>query len=62
VWNVEVSGGARPYRLLQKRGVIVDAEDFLPVRDTYPVHPDTLKQPKVRDLKELHNVRKKDYK
>jgi hypothetical protein len=39
MWNVEVSGGARPYRLLQKRGVIVDAEDFLGVKDTYPSHP-----------------------
>jgi len=50
---VEVSGGARPYRLLQKRGVIVDAEDFLPVRETYPVHPQTLVKPKAKDLKEL---------
>jgi hypothetical protein len=53
VWNVEVSGGARPFRLLQKRGVIVDAEDFLPVRGTYPVHPDTLKKPNAATLKEL---------
>lgn len=24
---------------MQKRGVIVDAEDFLPVNSTYPEHP-----------------------
>jgi len=53
VWNVEVSGGARPYRLLQKRGVVVDAEDFLPVRETYPIHPNSLKQPNVKTLKDL---------
>jgi hypothetical protein len=41
--------------------VVVDAEDFLPVRQTYPVHPDTLKQPKVNTLKELQEVRKKEY-
>ncbi len=62
MWNVEVSGGARPFRLLQKRGVIVDAEDFLPVRETYPVHPDTLKKPNAATLKELQDQRKKEYK
>jgi hypothetical protein len=58
VWNVEVSGGARPYRLMQKRGVIVDAEDFMPVRATYPVHPDTMKEPHVKDMSELNSLRK----
>ncbi len=61
MWNVEVSGGQRPYRLLQKRGVIVDAEDFLPVRDTYPVHPDTLKKPSVSNVNELKEKRKNEY-
>jgi hypothetical protein len=58
---VEVSGGARPYRLLQKRGVFVDAEDFLPVRETYPTHPDTLKKPHVSTVKELQEKRKMEY-
>lgn len=62
VWNVEVSGGARPWRLLQKRGVFVDAEDFMPVRSTYPDHPDSKIIPKVRDRKELEALRKKDNK
>lgn len=61
IWNVEVSGGARPYRLLQKRGVFVDAEDFLPVRDTYPLHPDSLKSPKNKTVGELQQQRKKEY-
>ncbi len=62
MWNVEVSGGQRPYRLMQKRGVIIDAEDFLPVRQTYPEHPDTRKVPKARNQQELQDQRKKEYK
>lgn len=62
MWNVEVSGGARPYRLMQKRGVIVDAEDFMPVRATYPTHPDSLKRPLVKDKNELDALRKLTYK
>lgn len=31
-WNVEKSGANRPYRLLQKRGKFIDAEDYLGVR------------------------------
>lgn len=31
---------------MQKRGAFVDAEDFMPVRSTYPVHPDSLKLPR----------------
>lgn len=53
IWNVEVSGGARPYRLLQVRGAFVDAEDFLPVRDTYPKHPMSQIKPKAETFKEL---------
>ena len=58
MWNVEVSGGQRPYRLLQKRGEFVDAEDFLPVRSTYPIHPNTLRSPNVKDKNELVDKRK----
>lgn len=29
----------RPYRLLQKRGIIIDAEDFQDIQDTYPEYP-----------------------
>jgi hypothetical protein len=47
--------------LLQKRGVVVDAEDFLPVRETYPVHPDTLKKPAVTNIAGLQEKRKKEY-
>lgn len=59
VWNVEVQGGNRPFRIMQKRGVIVDAEDFMPVRSTYSVHPDTLKDPKFHTTHELNAQRKK---
>jgi hypothetical protein len=46
---------------MQKRGVIVDAEDFIPVRSTYPVHPDSLKVPKFYTTHELKAERKQTY-
>ena len=61
MWNVEVQGSNRPFRILQKRGVIVDSEDFMPVRTTYPTHPDTLIDPKYHTTHELTAKRKKDY-
>ena len=42
--------------------MIVDAEDFMPVRDTYPVHPDTLIVPKIKDKNELLEKRKQENK
>jgi len=41
VWDVEASGGegGRPYRIMQKRGAMIDAEDFQGVTATYPKHP-----------------------
>ena len=43
VWNLDKLGGVKPpLRLLQKRGKFIDAEDFLPIRDTYPKHPISL--------------------
>jgi hypothetical protein len=62
VWNVEVQGSNRPFRIMQKRGVIVDAEDFLPVRSTYPVHPDTKIEPAFHTTHELKAHRKMEYK
>jgi hypothetical protein len=61
VWGVEVQGANRPFRVMQKRGVIVDAEDFIPVRATYPVHPDTLVDPRFHTTHELTAERKKQY-
>ena len=46
---------------MQKRGVIVDAEDFLPVRSTYPDHPDSLKEPKFQTHHDLKAERKHTY-
>jgi hypothetical protein len=39
VWNIEQAGSNRDYRIIQKRGKIIDAEDFMAVRDTYPEFP-----------------------
>ena len=45
IWNVDRSGHQREFRILQKRGSIVDAEDYLVVTDTYPEHPLTSTSP-----------------
>jgi hypothetical protein len=46
---------------MQKRGVIIDAEDFGPIRTTYPVHPETMKDPKYHTHHELKADRKRTY-
>ena len=42
---------------MQKRGVVVDADDWLPVRDTYPEHPNLKNEPKAKTLGELKKLR-----
>lgn len=58
VWNVEASGAQRPYRIMQKRGVIVDGDDYLPVTDTYPAHPIGEIKPELKTQTELLDHRK----
>ena len=58
VWNVDNQGGKRPFRLLQKRGKIIDADDFLPVKETYPKHPLSNIKPKFSTLSEMLESRK----
>ena len=58
VWNVDNQGGKRSFRLLQKRGKIIDAEDFLPIRETYPVHPINKIIPHCATFTELKKLRK----
>ena len=59
VWNLENQGGKRHFRILQKRGKIIDAEDFIPLQDTYPKHPISFKEPKngIKTLSELKEYR-----
>ena len=60
VWNLENQGGKRYFRILQKRGKIIDAENFVPLQESYPKHPISFKEPKngVRTLNELKEYRK----
>ena len=66
LWNLENQGGRRAFRILQKRGKFIDAEDFIPLQDTYPKHPISFIEPKngirtLSDLKEYrHQQTKKD--
>ena len=60
VWNVDNQGGLRDFRLLQKRGKFIDAEDFWPIRETYPEHPLSKIKPKCATFTELQNLRKEE--
>ena len=60
VWNIDKLGGVRPLRLLQKRGKFIDAEDFLPITDTYPKHPITEIIPHCATFTELKKIRKQE--
>ena len=67
MWDVEASGGGgRPFRLMQKRGAMVDAEDFKGVTDTYPKHPMSNHIPEIKTMQELiaqrKNIEKNDIK
>ena len=45
---------------MQKRGKFIDAEDFWPIRDTYPVHPISKIVPHCATLSELKKLRKEE--
>ena len=52
----------QPFRILQKRGKIIQAENFLPIRDTYPKHPNYDYIPDTKTLTELKQKRVKETK
>ena len=47
---------------MQKRGIVVDADDFAGLTSTYPEHPLSKITPKVANRDELRNVRAQSYK
>lgn len=58
VWNLENQGSKRDYRIMQRRGKIIDADNFMPIQETYPRHPLSSKLPMVKSLSELKSKRK----
>ena len=60
IWNVDNQGGLRDFRLLQKRGKFIDAEDFWPIRETYPEHPISKIKPHCSTLTELKKFRREE--
>ena len=58
VFGVEQSGAQRSFRIMQKRGVILDQDDFLPIRGTYPEHPISKHSPGVQTLEQLRDRRR----
>ena len=47
---------------MQKRGVFVDSEDFLPVTATYPAHPLSKVEPSSTNVAHMGEKRKTTYK
>ena len=65
VWNLENRRGGETFsRILQKRGKIIDADNFLPLQESYPKHPLSFKEPKngIHTLNELKEYRKEQTK
>jgi hypothetical protein len=58
VWNVENLGPNNKLRVLQKRGKILQGDDFMPIKDTYPSHPLSSKIPNHESLQKLKESRK----
>lgn len=61
-WNAAASDSNKQFRLLQKRGVVVEADDFGNVANTYPEHPIHKEKPLVSTKVELEAKRRRDYK
>ena len=53
IWNVEASGAQRQFRIMQKRGMMVDSDDFQGVGGTYPEHPLGEVKPDLKTCTEL---------
>ena len=60
MWGVDQSGPLRSYRVMQKRGQVIDAEDFLPITGTYGEHPLSKVVPRAKNMEELRNLRKQE--
>ena len=58
MWNVEASGAQRQYRILQKRGVMVNADDYNGIVESYPEHPIHKVKPVLKTQTELNDYRK----
>ena len=58
IWNIDKSGPERKIRILQKRGVIVEADDFKVLGKTYPKLGMSSSNPKISTGQELKDARK----
>ena len=50
VWNVEQSGAQRSFRIMQKRGVVIDSDDLNGIRNTYTEHDLSKINPNARTM------------
>ena len=58
IWNIDKGGSERQIRVLQKRGVFVEAEDFQPVGKTYPKLELSNNTPQISTKETLEQSRK----
>ena len=60
VWGLEKYGALRGTRILQLRGKIIDSEDFLSIKDTYPPYQKSQNASSIGTYTELASKRHND--
>lgn len=58
IWNLENQGPNHKLRVLQKRGKVLQGDDFQPIRETYPPHPLSSKIPRHESFQKLKESRR----
>ena len=60
LWNLDNQGGKGAYRVMQKRGKIIENENFIPLQDTYPKYPFKENENRISSYEKLKEFRKKE--
>ena len=58
VWNLEKQGPNHKLRVLQKRGKVLQGDDFQQIQETYPPHPLSSKTPRHESFQKLKESRR----
>ena len=60
LWNLDNQGGKGAYRVMQKRGKIIENENFIALQDTYPKYPFKENENRICSYEKLKEFRKKE--
>ena len=60
LWNLDNQGGKRAFRVMQKRGKIIENENFIALQDTYPKYPFKENENRISSYEKLKEFRKKE--